>query len=283
MPKERLLAYLLLAPSVLFLLVFFAWPFAEAFIVALQVRGEWSLGNFATMARDINFAPALRNTMLLILVIVPLQVMLALSMAMLLTRIRRQRDLVLYIWTIPLGISDLAAGIVWLALLSEQGYINTVLDALGLIEGPTLWLSYERPVALFVAVVAAELWRATAIVLVILVAGVQLIPREYGEAAEVFGAGAWQRFRRITLPLLKPSLQSALILRTTLALEVFAVVVAISGRDLTVLMGEAYFWQNDYRDAGVASAYAVLILGISIACTLFFLRALRVREETEMR
>src|SRR3546814_659217 len=215
------------------------------------------------MANDINFSFAFRNTMLLIAVIVPLQVALALAMAMLLTKLGRDRDLVLYVWTIPLGISDLAAGIVWLALLSERGYVNTVLNAFGLIDGPVLWLSYERPAALFVAVVAAELWRATAIVLVILVAGVQLIPREYGEAAEIFGAGAWQRFRRVTLPLLKPSLQSALILRTILALEVFAVVVAIGGRDLTVLMAEAYFWQNDYRDAGVASAYAVLILGIS--------------------
>jgi multiple sugar transport system permease protein len=128
-------------------------------------------------------------------------------------------------------------------------------------------------------VVVAEIWRATAIVLVILVAGIQLIPKEYAEAAEVFGAGAWQRFIRITLPLLKPSIQVALILRTILAFEVFAVVVALGGRNLPVLVGEAYYWQDQYRDAGVASAYAVLILVISMAATFAYLRLVRVREE----
>ena len=116
-------------------------------------------------------------------------------------------------------------------------------------------------------------------VLVILVAGLQLIPRELHEAAEVFGATPWVRFRKVTLPLLKPSIQTALILRTVLAFEVFAVVVALSGRNLPVLAGGAYFWYADYQNPGVAAAYAVLILLVSVAATLFYLRALRVREE----
>src|SRR5215472_10190366 len=73
--------------------------------------------------------------------------------------------------------------------------------------------------------------KATAIVLVILVAGVQLIPKEYGEAADVFGATSWQRFTRVTLPLLRPSIQTALILRTVLAFEMFAIVLSIGGRN----------------------------------------------------
>jgi multiple sugar transport system permease protein len=103
-----------------------------------------------------------------------------------------------------------------------------------------------------------------------------LIPKEYYEAGEVFGATAWQRFWRITLPLLRPSLQSALILRTLAAFEVFAVVVALGGTTLPVLMGETYNWQFALQDRNVASAYAMVILAISIAATLFFLRALRV-------
>jgi multiple sugar transport system permease protein len=122
-------------------------------------------------------------------------------------------------------------------------------------------------------------WRATAIVLVIIVAGLGLIPKEYGEAAEVFGAGPWKRFTRITLPLLKPSLQTALILRTILAFEVFGVVAALAGTNLPVLMGETYNWQFALRERGVAAAYALVILGISIGFTLFFLWALRPKEE----
>ncbi|NIA71776.1 sugar ABC transporter permease [Pelagibius litoralis] len=281
MITERTLPYWLLAPSLVFLIALFAYPFADAFFIAFRADGQWTFDNFRTMVDDINFGLSLWNTMLLVLIVVPLQIAIALTMAMMLTKIRAGRDLVLYVWTIPLGISDLAAGVVWLALLSERGYINTVLSALGIVDGPALWLSYETPVALFIAVILAEVWRATAIVMVILVAGVQLIPKEYNEAAEIFGASAWQRFVKITLPLLKPSLQTALILRTLLAFEVFAVVVALGGRDLPVLMGEAFLWQFDYRDSGVASAYAVLILLISIAFTLVYLRVLRVKEEAE--
>ena len=74
-----------------------------------------------------------------------------------------------------------------------------------MITGPQSWLTYETPATLLLAIAVAELWRATAIVLVILVAGVQLIPKEYGEAADVFGATPWQRFTRVTLPLLSPA------------------------------------------------------------------------------
>jgi multiple sugar transport system permease protein len=280
MLNQRQLPYLLLLPSVLFLLAFFIWPLIEAALIALQnASGEWSLENFREMADDLNFTDALKNTLLLVIVIVPLQLMIALGLAMLLRQLGTGRDIYLYIWTIPLGVSDLAAGIVWLSLLSERGYLNTVLYYLGVIDDPALWLSYETPVALFVAVVLAEIWRATALILVILVAGMQLIPREYGEAAEIFGATAWKRFTRVTLPLLKPSVQTALILRTILAFEVFAVVVALGGRDLPVLVGEAYFWQYDYQNTGVASAYAVLILLVSVVATVFYLRLLKVRPE----
>jgi multiple sugar transport system permease protein len=202
-------------------------------------------------------------------------------MSMMLQKISRGRDLVLWIWSIPLGISDLAAGLVWLSVLQDRGYLNSLLFAAGIIEGPTNWLSYEHPISLFVGVVLAEIWRATAIVLVILVAGLQLIPAEYAEAAEIFGAKPWTRFRKITLPLLKPSIQSALILRTVLAFEVFAVVYALSGRNYPVIVGEAYAWQQVNQNNGVAAAYAMLVMAISLVATLVYLRVLRVRPETQ--
>ncbi|HEU4743488.1 MAG TPA: sugar ABC transporter permease [Meiothermus sp.] len=279
MRSERYIPYLLVLPSVLFLLFLFAWPLVEALLLSIRgAGGEWTLENFQRMAADLYFKDAIKYTVLLAVVVVPLQVVLALCLALLLGGISKGRDLFLYVWTIPLGISDLAAGIVWLAIFTERGYLNSFLQALGVIQEPRLWLSYETPAMLFLAVVAAEVWRATAIVFVILVAGLQLIPKEYGEAAEVFGASPWRRFWKVTLPLLTPSLQVALILRTILALEVFAVVVALGGRNLPVLAGEAYYWYNAYQNPGVAAAYSVLILGISVLATLLYLRLMRSRE-----
>nr|CBA32909.1 hypothetical protein Csp_B16390 [Curvibacter putative symbiont of Hydra magnipapillata] len=273
--------YLLIAPSLVFLLLLFVWPLVETALMAFRTpEGLWTSQYLSKMAGDLNFSVALKNTLILVAIIVPLQIGVALSMAMMLQKVEWGRMGFLYIWTVPLGVCDLAAGLAWLAIFTDRGYFSSALNAVGLIDGPVAWLSYENPVALFVCVILAEIWRATSIVLVILVAGVQLIPKEYNEAAEVFGASPWTRFVKITLPLLKPSLQSALILRTVLAFEVFAVVYALAGRDLPVLVGEAYNWQGAYQNTHVASAYAVFILGVSILSTLVYLRVLRVRRET---
>jgi multiple sugar transport system permease protein len=269
----------LVAPSVVFLGAFFLVPLGQTIWLSVSGGDGWSLANYERMANDLNFSLALRNTFLLALVVVPLQVALALTLATMVLKLDRGRDLALWILTIPLGISDLAAGLAWLAILQNTGYLNSALYALGLVSGPVGWLSHETPWSLFVAIVLAEVWRATAIVLVILIAGLQLIPKEYSEAAEIFGANAWARFRKITLPLLKPSLQAALILRTVLAFEVFAVVYALGGRNFPVLAGETYFWQSENQNYGVAAAYAVLIMAISLAATAVYLRALRTRPE----
>jgi len=280
MQRGRWIPYALITPSIIFLLLFFAWPVFEAVLLALRAPdGSFTLTHFQRMSRDLFFMDAVRNTIVLVIVTIPLQIVLALCMAMLLQGISRGRDLFLYVWTIPLGISDLAAGIVWLTIFTERGYLNSFLHWIGLMDRPQLWLSHEMPVALFISVVVAEAWRATAIVLVILVAGLQLIPKEYGEAAEVFGATPWRRFWKVTLPLLKPSLQVALILRTIAAFGVFAVVEALGGRNLPVLAGEAFFWYSLYRSPAVASAYAVIIMGISMVITIVYLRLLRSRQE----
>ena len=279
--RGDVLPYLLIAPAILFLTLLFLVPLVQTIALSFTTGGAWSLGNYARMTGDLNFGVAIRNTFMLVIAVIPLQVALALGMGLMLQKLARGRDIVLWIWTIPLGVSDLAAGLVWLAILQNTGYLNSALFKLGLIAGQTAWLNAETPVTLFIGIVLAEMWRATAIVLVILVAGLQLIPKEFGEAADIFGATPWVKFRRITLPLLKPSLQSALILRTVLAFEVFAVVYALGGRNFPVLTGEAFVWQNENQNYGVAAAYAVLIMAVSLAATFIYLKALRARPETQ--
>jgi multiple sugar transport system permease protein len=267
--------YLLLLPSVIFLLVFFVWPMLQALVLAFQTStGALTLNNLRTMVNDLNFSDALRNTLGLLVIIVPLQVVLALIMALIINVGLKFSGFFLYVWTIPLAISDLAAGIVWLSIFTERGYINSVLNGLGLVQTPISFLSYENPTGILTAIVAAELWRATSIVMVILVAGLQMIPKDYGEAASVLGANGWKRLRHVTLPMLMPNLQVALILRTILAFQVFAVVVALAGRTAPVLAGEAYYWYG-YRNLPVAASYAMLILLLSIVNTAIYLRVLR--------
>ena len=127
----------------------------------------------------------------------------------------------------------------------------------------------------FLALVATEVWRATAIVFVIIFAGLQMISRDYLEAAEVFGATFRQKLRYIILPLLKPSLQAALLIRTLFALQIFGVVWILAGRDIPVLAGEAYYWQTDVRNYHVASAYAIIIALMSIIISFIYITTLK--------
>lgn len=273
--SPRTLPYLLLLPATLFLLVFFVYPFVQIAALAFTGPTGVTMQHFQTMTSHWKFPTAFWNTMLLTAIVVPLQLAMALSMATIVTKLSTWRSSVLYIFTIPLGLSDLAAGIIWLAIFEQSGFLNSMLAGLGIVDQPILFLGYQNVWVIFVAVILAEIWRATAIMMVILVSGMGLIPKEYYEAAEVFGAGPWARFRKVTLPMLKPSLQTALILRTILAFEVFAVVVALGGTTLPVLMGETYQWQFALKDANVAAAYAMVILAVSILATLFFLVTLR--------
>jgi multiple sugar transport system permease protein len=272
--------YALLLPSLAFLAVFFAAPMVQAFGLAFQdVDGDWSLGSWRTMFADAQFREALVTTLILIVVIIPVQFALALAMALVVNAGPRWPGFWLYLYAIPLGISELAAGIIWFAIFTQQGWLNSILEGLGILDRPFIFLNYQNQAWLVTTVVLAEAWRATSIIMIILVAGLQGIPRDFLEAADVFGATPWQKVRRVILPMLRPSIQVALILRTILAFQAFAVVIALAGQGMTVLSSEAYRWYYDYRDSHVAAAYAGFILLLSVLSTVLFLWLLPTREE----
>ena len=272
--------YALLAPSLVYLAVFFALPMVNAFGLAFQGdAGGYSLEPIRRMLGDERFGDALTTTLLLVVVIVPIQFVVAMGMALVVNARLKGTDLWLYIFALPLGISELAAGIVWFSVFTEQGWLNSLLTQLGVLDRPFIFLDYQRPILLILTIVVAEAWRATSIIMVILVAGLQGIPRDYLEAADVFGATAWQRVRHVILPLLKPSIRVALILRTILAFQVFATVIALAGSATNVLAGEAYRWYQNLRDARVAAAYATLILILSVVSTVLFLLLLPTEED----
>jgi multiple sugar transport system permease protein len=281
-PRRRLgwAPYALLAPSLVYLAVFFALPMVNAFGLAFQGdAGGYSLEPVRRMLADERFTQALTTTLLLVVVVVPIQFVVAMGMALVINARLKGTDLWLYIFALPLGVSELAAGIVWFSIFTEQGWLNSLLTQVGILERPFIFLDYQRPALLLLTIVVAEAWRATSIIMIILVAGLQGIPRDYLEAADVFGATAWQRVRHVILPLLKPSIRVALILRTILAFQAFATVIALAGSATWVLAGEAYRWYWDIRDPRVAAAYASLILLLSVVSTILFLVLLPTEEE----
>ena len=272
--------YALLLPSLLYLGLFFATPMVQAFALAFQgPDGSFSLVSIQRMVGDASFRNALLTTLVLVVLVIPIQFALAMSMALIINANLRGQGLWLYIYALPLGISELAAGIVWVSIFTQSGWLNSILMGIGIIDRPITWQSAETPWLLIGCVLIGEAWRATSIIMIVLVAGLQSIPREFLEAADVYGATTWQKVRRVILPMLRPSLQVALILRTILAFQVFATVIALAGTGLDVLAGEAQRWATDIDNDNVAAAYAGLILLLSLASAVLFLVLLPTREE----
>ncbi len=277
---EKYIPYLLLLPTLAYMLFFIGYPLAEGIKLAFfNERGEFTLENVNYMLNGPGsmFWDALKYTLLLAAVIIPVQVSIAFGLALLFNMKFPGRNAAVYTVILPLTISDVAAGLIWYVMLSPYGFFNKLLLNTGIISHPIQFFGYQYRDMEFLAIVITEVWRATAIVFVILFAGLQMISPEYYEAAEVFGANTWQRFRYIVLPLLLPSLQAALIIRTLFAFQIFGVVWALAGRDIPVLAGEAYWAQTELHKPGVASIYALIIAGLSMTIGTLYIKFFKAR------
>ncbi|MDJ0459200.1 sugar ABC transporter permease [Arthrobacter sp. NQ7] len=270
-------ALLLIAPSIVFMTLLFGWPMVSGILQAFGGPEGLTTANFSRMVQDPYFWSSVGNTLLLIVVMIPIQFVLALAMALLIRAKPRGASAYFYIWAIPLAVSDLAAGLVWLTVFTDRGYLNSLLASVGM--QPVSWLAYDNYPSMFGAVLIAEVWRATSLVFVIVVAGLQSIPKDYEEAAGVFGASFWNRLWHVTLPLLRPSLQTALILRTILAFQTFAVALALTGQNFPLVVGETYRWYTGLQDPNVASALALVVMAVSMVTAVGYLKLLR--DQTE--
>ena len=282
---ERYLPYLLIAPALGYLLFFIGYPLTQGVLLAFtDQNGHFTLQHvyYLLYSPSSNFWPALEDTLALAAVIIPIQIMLALGFSLMLSANFKGKDMALYILIIPLTISDVAGGLIWYSLLTANGFFNKLFMALGIINQPIQFFGYQfRPME-FIAIVLAEVWRATALVFVIIFAGLQMISREYIEAAEVFGAGTWTKLRHIIFPMLKPSVQTALLIRTLFAFQVFGVVMVLAGRDIPVLAGEAYYEQTILYHYGVAALYALIIAAISVVIGYIYIKMFKAQYLREV-
>lgn len=275
MERRSLLPYLLILPAFAYLMFFVGYPLIQALYLAFTKNGAFSLDTVRRTVGDYYFWSAFKYTIALGAVIVPVQVALAVVLALLLNKAFKGKDMAIYALVIPLTISDVAAGLIWYSMLSPYGFLNKLLMNIGLTSQPIYFFGYQFRSREFLAIVLAEVWRATSIVFVIILAGLQMISREYLEAAEVFGASYWTKLRKIVLPLLKPSIQSALIIRTLFAMQIFGIVWILAGRDIPVLAGEGFYQLTEIKDYGVASIYALVIAGLSLILGALYVKFLK--------
>ena len=279
--RQGLIGWSFAAPFVILFLVFMAGPILVAFVTSFtdlrvtDIRNPLNveflgLDNYLTVLGDQRFQKAAANTAVFVFVGVPLTMALGLAAAVGLNQgVVKARTVFRVGFYLPVVTSIVAIAVVWRLLLgTEVGLINGTLSLFG-VDGPG-WLSDER-YALW-SIIAMAAWRNLGFLMVIFLAGLQTIPRDLYEAAEVDGASKWQRFRGITLPLMRPTLLFGAVITGIGYVQFFEeVYVMTQGGPLNSTLSLAFYAYSQFSFGNYAyTAAAAFILFVAIAALTFF-------------
>jgi multiple sugar transport system permease protein len=272
--RTALVAAAFLAPSAVPLLLFSLVPMGASLWISLH---DWNLltpmqwvgpGNYVDLLTDPQTARAFGNTLLYIAGYLPLVYVGGLALALALNAGLKGTTLWRAVYFLPVVTSWVVVSLVWKWLLSPSGgLVNTVLGAMGLPE-PGWWTD---PTWAMPSIILASAWKDLGFVTVILLAGLQAIPREYLEAAAVDGAGAWRRFRHIVLPLLSPTTFFVVVISLINGFQVFDQVYVMTGGGPAgaseVVVLQVYDLTFRYGRAGDASALSWLLFALVLVVT----------------
>jgi len=282
-PSEKTLGLILLAPVFALLALIVAYPIGKLIYNSffdLRLSGGSDsfkfvgFANYVDVWKDKDFWGAAKNTILITLITVPGALVVGMGLALLANLpFRRKwpvRLSLLLPWALPLSFCGLIFA--WF-FHTEYGVVNDVMRRLGSGE-PTMWLL--SPNWAFTAICATIIWKTSSFMALILLAGLQMIPRSLYEAAEVDGASKWQQFWQITIPMLMPSIVVALIFRTITALQTFDIPYTMtkggpvnSTETLAMLIHKTTI---EYLDVGYGSTLAVCMFLLSMCVTAFYLK-----------
>ena len=230
--------------------------------------------------RDPVFQQSLKNTLIYVVIAVPLNIVLTLPIALALNKIDRLKAFFRTIYFMPAITSLVAVALVWLYLLDPQaGLINGLLNSVGL-PGRS-WLG-EPETALYALIVVA-VWQDMGYNIIVFLAGLQTIPATFYEAAMVDGANSWQRFRHITLPLLSRTTLFVIVLTTISYMQVFIPMQVMTGggplNSTRTLVLNIWNQAFQYLKMGYASSMSVVLMLMLLVITLVQLRLLRTNWE----
>jgi multiple sugar transport system permease protein len=283
--KEEVAAFLFASPWLLGVILFVVGPILASVLISatnwnLLSSPRWvGLENYRDMIDDRNFWQSIRVTLFYTVFAVPLYQVVGLTLALLLNQRVRGMYLFRTILFLPSVLSGVAVAALWVSLLNpDLGVVNQVLRSIG-IDDPPRWLS--SPTWAVPAIVLMGLWGVGGGAIIYL-AGLQNIPPSLYSAARIDGAGSWQTFRRITLPLLTPTLLFTLLIDLIQAFQVFETAFVLGGsRGGTrgsLLFYVLNIWNEGFRNGrfGYASALAwVLVVAAAVVIVLIFVTSSR--------
>ncbi|HUX29765.1 MAG TPA: sugar ABC transporter permease [Thiobacillus sp.] len=281
-------AWLFLTPMLIVLALVAGWPlaktiayaFTDASLIDPASARFVGFDNFAYLLLDANWWTAVRNTVVFAAISVSLETVLGLVIALALNTQFRGRGGLRAAILIPWAIPTVVSAQMWSWMFNDVfGVINHVLLALGLIAQPVAWLA--SPDTALLSIILVDVWKTTPFMALLLLAGLQMLPKECFESARVDGVHPLKVFFRITLPLLKPTLMVAIIFRLLDALRMFDLVYVMSGNSRDTMSMSVYARQQliDFGDLGFGSAAATMIFAIIALFTVVYLTVARVGRE----
>jgi multiple sugar transport system permease protein len=226
------------------------------------------LQNYAEIPRNADLVNSVRWTLAFTAIAVPIECAIGLAAALVLHSavVGRARTVLRGVLLLPMMLSGVVDGFMWRMLLdAEFGPVNHLLSLVGI--SPVAW--FAKPFSAQMAVIASDVWLTTPLVMLILLAGLQIIPEELHEAARIDGASGWQAFLHVTLPLLRYSILVVLIIRTMDAVRAFDQIFALTkggpGTSTETIMYYTYQYAFVFYQMGRASAISfVILIGISL-------------------
>ncbi|MDR2071169.1 MAG: sugar ABC transporter permease [Treponema sp.] len=270
--------WLLMAPAFLYYALFWLMPVLDGVAeVFTGPDGGFTLtGNFRLMAESDLFVQSVVNTALFAAISVILQYFIALILAVFLNIKFKFSAFLMFLAMIPMAITPTAVAILWKTGLFKDGWINSLLMGTGLVKDPLLFMNAEGFSAL-VLIILIDTWTVTPSVMIILSAGLQGIEKEMREAAYTFGASKWRIFKDITLPILRPSIMTSIILRLIAAVQVWAIAVMVLGHGKVPFLVERVAFYEDVipgldTSEKLAFTYSFTTTVIVFAVTLVYYR-----------
>jgi len=273
-------AFVVLVLATTFPLVYLVWnSFLRLDLTMPWVSGFAGGDNYARMLADARFWHSLQLTAIYTGVTVVLQVLVGLGLALLVMQIPKGQGVLRVAAILPIVLAPVVVGLFWrtLVLAPDFGLVDLVTRALGL--GSHNWLGDPR--LALISVIAIHTWQWTPFAFLVILASLSSLPPELFEAARIDRANAWQRFRRITLPLIRPAIVIVLIMRTMIALSAFAAIFAATGGGpgtaTEILNLYAYRTSFSELNLGYGAALAVVLLAITLAISFLMFRLRRAR------
>lgn len=294
--RRRRIAWILVAPALLLLALAAGWPLARTFFFSLTNAmldnpGDYQMVGLANYylnhdgeTRGVLVDPlwwqAVGNTLWFTVISVSLELLFGILLALLMNEKFRGQSLVRTAILVPWAIPTIVSAKMWGWMFHDQyGVVNDLLAKIFGYQAHLAWIA--EPSLSMWAVVIADVWKTTPFMALMLLAALQLIPDDLYEAARVDGASPWQRFKRITLPLILPAMVVALIFRVMDAMRIFDLIFVLTSNSEATMSVSGYAREQiiSYQDMGAGSAASVLVFMMVAGIAACFIRVSRLNEK----